>query len=350
MNALVRLPNWLGDTVMAIPLLRSLRTGLEPSARITGVGPWAWLLAGEELVDARVDYPRSWAGRLAAVGSIGPARPDLALVLPNSFESALAARYWRARRRIGYDTAGRGILLTDRLPLPSPRRHQVDEYLGLLAPLGIEPALAEPRLRPPDAPAELAEVDSLLAQSGAPETPRVGVHLGAAFGPSKVWSADRIAGLCARLPALGMTALLLGTAADGELARSVQRLAQAPIPTLVGRDRPALLPALLARLDALVSGDTGIAHLAAALGTPVVALFGPTDPALSSPRGPAIIVAKEEVPCAPCFLSRCPIDHVCMRSITVDEVAEALLPRLGRQSAAPARLPSRGPAPPGRGA
>jgi lipopolysaccharide heptosyltransferase II len=337
MNVLVRLPNWLGDTVMAIPLLRSLRRGLAPSDRITAVGPWAWLLAGQELVDGCVGYPRSWAGRLATGGSAGPARPDLALVLPNSFESALAVRYWGARRRIGYATAGRGILLTDRLPLPSPRRHQVDEYLGLLAPLGFEPAPGEPRLRAPAAPTELAEVDLLLAQAGAARTPRVGVHLGAAFGSSKVWLADRIAGLCARLSALGVTALLLGSAADEERARCVQGHARASVPSLVGRDRPALLPALLARLAALVSGDTGTAHLAAALGTPVVTLFGPTDPALSAPRGPAIIVVRQEVPCAPCFLSRCPIDHVCMRSITVDEVAEALLGCLASGSAAGAR-------------
>ena len=323
MNVLVRLPNWLGDTVMAVPVLHSLRTGLAPSVRIAAVGPWAWLLADQDLADAWVSYPRSWKRRLRALRSVARLRPDVALVLPNSLESALTARYWRARRRIGYDTAGRGIWLTDRLSLPSPRRHQIDEYLGLLAPLGIPPAGAEPALRPPDG-ASVREVGELLGRCGATRAPRVGVHLGAAFGPSKVWLADRIASVCSRLAARGVTPLLLGTGADSDLERRVEADAGATVPSLVGRDRPALLPALLSRLDAFVSGDTGTAHLAAALGTPVVTLFGPTDPALSAPRGRATVIAKD-APCAPCFLARCPIDHVCMQAISVDEVADAIL-------------------------
>jgi ADP-heptose:LPS heptosyltransferase len=86
----------------------------------------------------------------------------------------------------------------------------------------------------------------------------------------------------------------------------------------VGRDRPALLPHLLARLAALVSADTGVAHLAAALGVATVTLFGPTDPA---PRAPTARVLAPGAPCAPCFRSRCPIDHVCMRAIAADTVA-----------------------------
>ena len=336
MNVLVRLPNWLGDTVMALPLLRSLRTGLAPSDRVVAIGPWAWLVGGQELADAWVGYPRAWTGRLRALESVRPFCPDVALFLPNSLESALTARYWRARRRIGYETSGRGIWLTDRLRLPSPRRHQIDEYLGLLAPLGIAPAGAEPQLRPLLAAASETEVEELLVRCGASRAPRVGVHLGAASGSSKVWSADRLASFCAGLATHGVTALLLGTAADLDLERRVQAGAGSAIPSLVGRDRPALLPALLGRLDTLVSGDTGTAHLAAALGTPVVTLFGPTDPALSAPRGPATVIAKQ-VPCAPCFLGRCPIDHVCMRAIGVDEVTDAVLARLGARTPASTR-------------
>jgi ADP-heptose:LPS heptosyltransferase len=91
----------------------------------------------------------------------------------------------------------------------------------------------------------------------------------------------------------------------------------------VGRDRPALLPAVLAELDVLVSGDTGVAHLAAALGTPVVTLFGPTDPRLSAPRGRATVVTHA-VPCAPCFYRRCPIEHPCLRGVTPEDVWRAV--------------------------
>jgi heptosyltransferase-2 len=113
--------------------------------------------------------------------------------------------------------------------------------------------------------------------------------------------------------------LLLGTRGNVEAADTIVAATRAA--SLVGRDRSETLPALLADIDVLVAGDTGVAHLAAALGTPTVTLFGPTDPALSAPRGPGTVV-RHRVPCAPCFYRSCPIEHPCMRDITAAEVAE----------------------------
>ncbi|MGH7311627.1 MAG: glycosyltransferase family 9 protein, partial [Candidatus Rokuibacteriota bacterium] len=135
---IVRLPNWLGDTVMAVPTLRSLRAGL-PGTRIGLAGPWAALLAGQGLGDVLVTYPRSLTGRIKAADSVRALGAGVALLLPNSLESALSAWYWGTRRRIGFAGGGRTLLLTDRLTPPSPRRHQVDEYLLLLEPLGLPP-------------------------------------------------------------------------------------------------------------------------------------------------------------------------------------------------------------------
>ena len=162
---------------------------------------------------------------------------------------------------------------------------------------------------------------ALLAESGAaPGRGRViGIHLGAAFGPSKLWPPERVAELCARLREDGDVPLLLGTRDDQWLADAVT--CHIAVASLVGRDRPALLPALLAELDALVCGDTGLGHLAAALGTPVVALFGPTDPRLTAPRGRAAALTHP-TPCAPCFYRACPIDHPCMRGITAAAVRD----------------------------
>jgi ADP-heptose:LPS heptosyltransferase len=116
--------------------------------------------------------------------------------------------------------------------------------------------------------------------------------------------------------------VLLGTADEAPTALAIA--GQAPAATLAGRDRPALLSALLAELDALVAGDTGVAHLAAALGIPVVTLFGPTDPARSAPRGRAISLTHA-VPCAPCFYRACPIEHPCLRDLGAARVREAVL-------------------------
>jgi heptosyltransferase-2 len=313
----VRLPNWLGDTVMAVPALAAVRAAW-PDARVLAAGPWAALLAQQGLADVLVDYPRRWSGRLRAADTVSTFAPDLAIVLPNSLESALAAWYWGARRRVGFAAGGRAVLLTDAVPVPSPRRHQIDEYLILVERCGAAVTVRDPVLGAP-APdsAERLEAGRLLETAGAGGSPRIGVHLGAAYGPAKLWPVERVVDFCRLLAADRTTAILLGAPGDVESAATVT--VRAPAVSLVGRDRPALLPALLSELDVLVSGDTGVAHLAAALGTPVVTLFGPTDPRLSAPRGP-VAVLTHPVPCAPCFYRTCPIEHPCLRDLPAADV------------------------------
>lgn len=325
---IVRLPNWLGDTVMAVPTLRSLRAGL-PGARIGLAGPWASILAGQGLGDVLLTYPRSTAGRIRAADSVRALKSEVALLLPNSLESALSACYWGARRRIGFSGNARTLLLTDPLALPAPRQHQVDEYLLLLQPLALPAVTRAPALTAPKEGSESREaVRALLAEVGAGEGrgPRVGLHLGAEFGPSKLWPVERLGELCRGLVNRGARPMLLGAPADLPTAEAVRE--RVTVPSLVGRDSPSLLSAVLAELDALVCGDTGVAHLAAALGTPVVSLFGPTDPYLTAPRG-RVAVVSHPTPCAPCFYRTCPIEHPCLRGITADEVEarlRALLP------------------------
>ena len=318
-RVIVRLPNWLGDTVMAVPALRALRAAW-PDARVLAAGPWVSVLAGQGLADVLLTYPRAWAGRLRVVDVARDFRADVALVLPNSFESALAARYWRTMRRVGFAANGRRWLLSDALPLPAPRRHQVDEYLVLAGALGARPVIETPQLVGPAADAaERREVRAWLDEIGVSARPRIGVHLGAAYGDAKVWPPARVTEFVRAALSRDGSVVLLGPAETGRAAGEIVRTTGAA--SLVGRDRPATLPALLTEIDVLVAGDTGVAHLAAALGTPVVTLFGPTDPALSAPRGPSAIV-RHAVPCAPCFYRTCPIDHPCLRGITAGDVVE----------------------------
>jgi heptosyltransferase-2 len=324
-TVIVRLPNWMGDTVMAVPALRAVRVGL-PETRLVLVGPWVSLLAGQGLGDVLVTYPRAWSGRLRQADTVRGLRGDTAVLLPNSLEAALAAGYWGARRRIGYAVGGRRWLLTHALALPEPRRHQVDEYCRLVEPLGASGASGIPSLAPPlpDSP-ERCAIRDLLAEEGVPPAGttarRVGIHLGAAFGPAKLWPVERVIELCQLLLGNGDVPVLLGTASDATTAEAIR--ARVSVPSLVGRDRPTWLPALLVELDALVCGDTGVGHLAAALDTPVVTLFGPTDWRLTSPRG-RVQTLHHPTPCAPCFYPTCPIDHPCLRHITADEVRAGL--------------------------
>jgi heptosyltransferase-2 len=325
---IVRLPNWLGDTVMAVPALRGLRRAF-PVLRIVAVGAWSDILGGQGLVDAAVRYPRSLLGRIRAADTVRDLHPDTAVLLPNSLESALTARYWGARRRVGFAVGGRAWLLTDRLAFPSPRRHQIDEYLSIVQALGVSTEDREPHLdiQPTDA-SERAKARELLSRAGAlgAARPLVGVHLGAAYGSAKVWPANRVIELCQKVRRAGGTPLLLGAPGDAATATRVETATEAP--SLVGRDSPELVAAVLTEIDLLVSGDTGVAHLAAALGTPVIALFGPTDPELSAPRGRAAVV-RHAVPCAPCFYRTCPIDHGCMQSIEPDDVMDRARSLLG---------------------
>jgi heptosyltransferase II len=331
---LVRLPNWLGDTVMALPALRGLRAS-HPQARIVLVGRWASLLQGQAVADAVLSYPRDVGARARLAAALRNSRPDTAVVLPNSLESALAAWRWGAHTRLGYDTDLRGRLLTHTLPLPSPRRHQVDEYRQLFEAGGVSTGSDPPTLTlPPDLVADEA-IDALLKSVGlAPGDSAVGLHLGAAFGPSKLWAPAAYAELCSRLRQAGALPVLLGAGSEEARAAAVVASAGEDVASLVGRDRPDLLPRLLARLGCLVSSDTGVAHLAAAVGTPTVTLFGPTDPRLTSPRGRSARAVEGRAPCAPCFLERCPIDHPCMNSIEPTSVASAILAALSEGRAA----------------
>jgi SAM-dependent methyltransferase len=189
-RVLVRFPNWLGDTVMAVPTLRALRGAL-PGAELWCLGPWVRsLLEAEPGIARRLAAPRGVGARLAQARRLRQARFDVALVLPSSFETALAGWLSGARWRVGYGE-GRSALLTHAIPEPSGWVHQVAAYLALLAPFGMDVPPAPPTLLVD--PARRAEARRLLDETGMPlGAPRVGLQLGAALGPAKLWPSARI--------------------------------------------------------------------------------------------------------------------------------------------------------------
>jgi len=325
-RVLVRFPNWLGDTVMALPTLRALRAAL-PGAELWCLGPWVGtILETEPGIARRLVPPGRVGARLVQARRLRQARFDVALILPNSFETALAGWLSGARWRVGYGE-GRDALLTHALPAQSVQVHQVTGYLGLLAPFGVDASPTPPTLGI-DA-ARRVEARRLLGELGVPlGEPRVGLQLGAALGPAKLWAPARIAALAARLAARGIHPVLLGGPQARGLADAVQAAGAEPIRSLVGRDRPALLAALIAELDALVGADSGPAHVAAAVGVPTVTLFGPTDPRLTAPLGPGQQALWHQPACGPCFLRECPIDHRCLGAIEVSEAEAAVVTAL----------------------
>src|SRR5262245_23566803 len=220
-NVAVRAPNWLGDTVMALPALGAIRSAW-PEARVTVVGRWAAVLGGQGVADVLLPYPAGPEGareRRAIRRAMAADGVDVVLLLAGSFEAALAA--WRsgARRRVGFDTDARGGLLTGAVPLPNQRLHQIDAYLRPVGALGIAAPTSSPAAprftARPDEAAE-REVTSLLESAGVAADGRlVGLHLGAAGGPAKRWPTASFARLAERLVKDGLDVVVLGGPDDG---------------------------------------------------------------------------------------------------------------------------------------
>jgi heptosyltransferase II len=340
---IVRPPNWLGDAVMALPALAALRRHFADAHLTIAAVPSVAALFRED-TDARpdrvLDLP---SGTRAAVAMLEGEAVDAGVLFPNSFGSAW--QFWRAGipERWGYPTSGRGLLLTRRSP--RPRRtgvvHQADYYRDLVRGLGVACDDGElPRLAPHAPSVERAR--ALLAQHGvATEARLVGMAPGAAYGQAKQWPPDRMAAVAAEAARRdAATVVLVGASHDREAARAIESWLRLHAPdvaervvNLTGRTSLGALIGVVARLHVFVSNDSGAMHLAAALGRPVVAIFGPTDERATRPLGSHHLI-HVPVFCRPCMLRDCPIDHRCMTRISSEvvyaAVAAALDPSSGR--------------------
>lgn len=316
----VRLPNWLGDALMARPFLAALRAR-ERGAHITvaGPGPLVDLLAGDGAWDASFTWPPGDA----AARTWRAVRPDAAYVLPPSFSSALHA--WRAgaRERVGFAADGRSPLLTRAVRRPSRGDlHLAAEYLALLGP---PPAGAPPLPPPLPAPGGAAEQAAALLRAAAlADRPLALVAPGAIYGPAKRWPAGRFAEVARALAARGFAVAACGGGADREACEAVAQAAPDAVTSLVGRTSLPVQAALCARAAIVVSNDSGMAHLAAAMGARVVAIFGSTSSAWTAPLGARVRIVQRPPVCAPCFRRTCRIGYSCLESVTVAGVLRAI--------------------------
>ncbi len=323
---LIRAPNWIGDAVMAIPTLSAIRTGFK-EATITLLAKAAVLSLFEHhpTIDTLLAYesPGDHSGPIGILRLSRRLRKesfDLAILLPNSFESALIVALARIPKRVGYATDGRRWLLTDHAI--KPNGHQQDVYLGLLRLLR-QPA-------PPSQPYLIATADERqaarkwLAPFGVlPSDSCIGVQAGAAYGSAKRWDARRFAetvdALVAEQPA---HVLLLGSANECGVAEEVRRHMRHPAIQLAGKTTLRQMVALISQCRFFLSNDSGPMHIASALGVPLAAIFGPTSPMVTSPGKRQGRVVSHPVECAPCTYRDCPIDHRCMTSVSVARVLE----------------------------
>lgn len=335
---------------MSTPLLANLRQGL-PKVTIDLLVPphVAPLFEEHPHVDRVLVWhtTRSWHDRLGHLLALRRVGYDMALLLPNSFRAALHAWMIGAHTRVGYATDGRRRLLTHpisgeniqplrrktayarrQLQREGDKRvnHQVDAYLHLIAALGVPMVERSPLLVPSARAA--SEADQLWTSHGLRADARVvGICPGAAYGPAKRWWPERFAALADRLIVeTGVRVVLFGSSDEVSLVEQVRsRMTQHAV-SLAGRDTLSSFMVLAARCRVLVTNDSGSMHIASAVGTPVVTIFGPTDPRRTAPVTPHAHVLRRDLPCAPCFRARCPYpDHPCMRLIEADEVFDMVL-------------------------
>jgi lipopolysaccharide heptosyltransferase II len=319
-------PNWLGDAVMALPAVDDVRRGL-PGVTITiaarpGIAPLFRLVPG-------VDVLTLGGGRRDG-DTLPRSRFDAAILLPNSFRSALLVSRARVPERWGYRTDWRGRLLT-RAVDPPRGVHQIEYYRRLVSALGFPNGAAEPRLDVP-ADARAAAGAQLRAAGWDGSAPLVAIAPGAAYGGAKRWPAESFAALARDLGCDGIVVVMIGSGADrianAEVARACRgRDGSGPegavLLDLTGATDLATLAGVFAHCRALVTNDSGAMHLAAAVGTRVTAVFGPTDDRATRLLSAAHTTIVGDAWCRPCMLRECPIDHRCMRSVPVGRVAGA---------------------------
>jgi heptosyltransferase-2 len=312
----IRAPNWLGDCVLSLAAIRDLRRNMPGShlavlARAAVAALYGAVTEVDDVIESR---------GVRADAEMLRGRFDTGILLPNSFGSALALRLARVPERWGWATDGRAMLLTRSAPVPARLRgqNQLYYYRAMLGAIGLDvSAPAETALR---CPPEWSERTAGLLDG---QRSWIGIAPGAQFGGAKQWAPERFAAVAQRAASeLGCGVAVLGTAAERPLAQRIGGLLDVPVADLCGRTTLPDLVGVLSRLRLLLSNDSGAMHVAAALGTPVVAVFGPTDWRETAPVGGAHRLVREPVHCSPCLLRECPIDHRCMRRVTAARVLE----------------------------
>ena len=328
---LVRSTNWLGDAVMTTPALSAIRASF-PAARIVMLATplAAQMFACHGAVDEVIVYDNKGAhrgvlGRLRLAGELRRRGFDLAIMFPNSFDSALIPFLAGIPRRLGAMRDGRSLLLTHRYRVPAvppAGQHQVHNDLGMLAHFGIAGGSSELNLM------TTAEEDGAIARTLAevgigPDDFLIGVNPGATYGSAKRWYPERFAAAAAELGRRWQARVVItGSPAEAAMAGEIEKALPGAL-NLAGTTDVRGLMALIKRCNFFITNDSGPMHIAAAFGVPLVAVFGPTDHGATSPYTRLAAIVVRDTDCAPCKLRECPTDHRCMSAVTADDVVQA---------------------------
>jgi len=328
MKIAVRAPNWIGDAVLSLPALASLKANYPQSE--------VWVIAPDWVKDLfatgtpatgviALGADRTLRGLRASARMLREEKFDAGLLLPNSFGSALLFSMARIPERWGYKRDGRGWLLTRGVTVAedAPAVHQAEYYLRLVRGLGLKtvPAAVRLSLTAAEKKAGRTILDSLGANT---KKPVVVLNPGAAYGPAKRWPAGNFAALATLFQSeYKAQVVIVGSSGEAELAASVASAMRLKPLVLTGRTTLRELLGVLSQSRLFITNDSGPMHMANALAVPVIGLFGPTDPAVTAPFQPPSTVLWKGAACWPCYYRKCPFGHECLTSITPEEVLEA---------------------------
>lgn len=337
-NIIVRMPNWVGDVIMATPVLTDLRKTF-PDSHITAMcrSPMGELL--QEFPDIDEIFCFTKASRLVRrdekrniMEKLEKGNYDLGLILPNTFSSAWWFWQGKVKYRIGYDSCNRGFLLTHPVKLPSDRQkqHLISTYKNLLSVLGIAPSKTVPKLYLKDS--EVEQAKALLSQHGVRSHHQiVGINPGAAYGSAKCWLPERFREVTMRLlENKDIVVVYFGDLITSNLVKEICQGLSPRVINMAGLTSLRELACLISLCNVLLTNDSGPMHIAGAFNTPVVALFGSTSAVMTGPWQNGTVIQKQ-VSCSPCYRRVCPIDFRCMKQIQVDEVVAGIMSALHKE-------------------
>jgi heptosyltransferase-2 len=326
-NVLIRGVNWVGDSVMTMPAIRALRKSMPDANLSLLVKPWvSSLFEKDPSINRIISYDDNYKGITGKLKLSRLLRRDnfsLAILFPNAFDAAFITALAGIPRRIGYNRDYRGLLLTDPVPYSGEDlgMHHINYYLELLRKAGIEAEYSEPWIY-------LGLEERLNARNiiKSMKRPVIGITPGAAYGSAKRWFPERFAKV-AKMIIEELNGSVVIDTLDSDIddfLRSAVQNSERMLST-GGKTTIRELSAIISECDILLTNDSGPMHLGYAVKTPLVTIFGPTDPLIHGPVGAGTVVIKKDTDCSPCYRRQCNKSQVeCMEAITADDVFSAL--------------------------
>ncbi len=321
MKILIRIPNWIGDAVMSLPFIETIKKNFENSE--------ISLIGRKPAIEIFENYPglkslisiegKSVFKEVKAYIKLRKEKFDKAYILPNSFQSALSMSFTRAKSIIGYLNEGRGVFLTKRIkPAPKTKIHFSNYYLELLRSDGLKEYKIE------NISLHLSKKEREWSQKFLKDKGReinIGISPGAAYGDSKKWFAKRFKEVGKYFEKnFNAKVFLFGSRGDVNDCKNVETGA---FENLCGKTTIREAMALIKEMKLFFSNDSGLMHLANALGVPVVGIFGPTIPSHTYPYNKNYKIVFHKVECSPCKYRNCPLEKkICMEAVSVEEVIE----------------------------